>query len=127
MNIHTGSISTAALLSSLVRPSLVGERCAKDCVSVSASLCVMASLMGCAGEPARSLPVSEALSFTEPESSAQVSVRTSSSDEVILGPGESIAVSGALRNTTHYMCSTGYELVCDRINNRLFCICPGAR
>ena len=79
---------------------------------VSAFLVVglLASVVGCAGQPLFS--------------GAGSNVRTLPFDAIVLGPNEHVPVDALPTQESHYFCRNGAVLQCERFGLKLDCSCP---
>ena len=91
-------------------------------------LVVTTMVLGCTAHPVSTSPdvaVRETALY-DPGAVRQVPVSPITSNTIVLAPGQRArfrTLDGP--NDPHYMCS-GAELVCDRLDRTLYCICPGA-
>jgi hypothetical protein len=47
-------------------------------------------------------------------------------DAIVIGPGERVSVDALPTEGSHYFCSNGAVLECERFGLKLYCSCPGA-
>ena len=87
-----------------------------------AQLVLVTTALGCATERTVSPLAANETGLTARESVREVSM-SSSSNAMILEPGENIRFRGSIHG--RYVCSNGKPLVCDRIGLTAYCSCPG--
>lgn len=77
---------------------------------ISAFLAVglVASLVGCAGQPSLWGSSTRLLPF----------------DAVVVGPGERVSVEALPTQESNHVCSNGAVLQCERLGVKLYCSCP---
>ena len=80
-------------------------------ISVFLAVGLAASVSGCAGRP---------LLFSWTSSSPHLPF-----DAVVIGPNERVPVDALPTQESHYFCSNGAVLQCERFGLKLDCSCPG--